>query len=144
MTSETQDGHDRSIELTTELVSAYVLYNPVPSSQLPNLIKNVYAIFSNMMNADTADGSYRAQDKANLSQIRRSIMPDALISFIDGKPYKTLKRHLTSHGLDPSSYRERYGLPSDYPMVSPDYAERRSEIAKASGLGATASRGHRR
>lgn len=144
MKLENQEGLDRSIEMTAELVSAYVLHNPVPLSELPGLIKNVHAILRNMLKADAADGSDLHQERANSAQIRRSVMPDALISFIDGKPYKTLKRHLTSHGLDPSSYRERYGLPSDYPMVSPGYAERRSQIAKASGLGATGSRSHRR
>ncbi|MCJ2101238.1 MucR family transcriptional regulator, partial [Methylobacterium sp. E-046] len=64
-----------------------------------------------------------------------SVRPDGIVSFIDGKTYKTLKRHLTSHGLDPKSYRDRYGLPSDYPMVAPSYAEQRSALAKAIGLG---------
>ncbi|SFU97489.1 ROS/MUCR transcriptional regulator protein [Methylobacterium sp. UNCCL125] len=61
--------------------------------------------------------------------------PDGLVSFVDGKTYKTLKRHLTAHGLHPQSYRERYGLPADYPMVAHNYAEQRSQIAKTIGLG---------
>ena len=68
-------------------------------------------------------------------QIRKSVGSDGIMSFIDGKTYKTLKRHLTSRGLDPKSYRDRYGLPSDYPMVAPSYAEQRSALAKAIGLG---------
>ena len=74
-------------------------------------------------------------EKATPAEIKRSITPDALISFIDGKPYKTLKRHLTGHGLDPQSYRLRYGLPADYPMVATNYAAQRSELAKSLGLG---------
>ncbi len=67
--------------------------------------------------------------------VKRSITPDAIISLIDGKPYKSLKRHLTKQGLSPAEYRERYGLPRDYPMVAASYAAKRSELAKQSGLG---------
>ena len=67
--------------------------------------------------------------------IRRSITPDALISFIDGQPYRMLKRHLTTHGLTPQRYRQRYSLPADYPMTAPNYSAARSELAKALGLG---------
>jgi predicted transcriptional regulator len=74
-------------------------------------------------------------EKPTASQIRKSITPDALISFIDGKAYKTLKRHLSANGFDPHSYRERYGLPRDYPLVVPSYAAQRSELARAIGLG---------
>ena len=70
------------------------------------------------------------------AQIKKSITPDALISFIDGKPYKTLKRTLTRHGLDMAAYRERYGLPADYPSVAQNFSAARSEMAKKLGLGA--------
>ena len=69
------------------------------------------------------------------AQIEASIQHDGLISFIDGRSYKTLKRHLTAHGLTPERYRAKYGLPADYPMVAPGYAAKRSEIAKAIQLG---------
>ena len=69
------------------------------------------------------------------AQIRKSIRPDGLVSFIDGKSYKTLKRHLTKHGLDPQSYRDRFGLPSDYPTTSANYSAQRSALAKSLGLG---------
>jgi predicted transcriptional regulator len=75
------------------------------------------------------------------AQIRRSITRDALISFLDGKPYKTLKRHVGKHGLTPEGYRARFGLPSDYPMVASSYSERRSAIANSIGLGAASGRG---
>ncbi|TXN57906.1 MucR family transcriptional regulator, partial [Methylobacterium sp. WL18] len=74
-------------------------------------------------------------DKPSAAQIRKSVQHDGIVSFIDGKTYKTLKRHLTANGLSPQSYRERYGLPTDYPMVAPSYAEQRSALAKAIGLG---------
>jgi predicted transcriptional regulator len=74
-------------------------------------------------------------EKPTPAQIRKSVRHDGIVSFIDGKTYKTLKRHLSANGLDPYSYRERYGLPADYPMIAPSYAEQRSAIAKAIGLG---------
>ena len=89
----------------------------------------------------TSDGTAVAREpvtgveKPSAAQIRKSLLHDGIVSFVDGKTYKTLKRHLTSHGLDSQSYRERYGLPADYPMVAPSYAEQRSALAKAIGLG---------
>ena len=69
-------------------------------------------------------------------QVNKSITPDGLISFVDGKPYKTLKRHLSRHGMDMKAYREAYGLPNDYPSVAPNYSAARSEMARKLGLGA--------
>jgi predicted transcriptional regulator len=88
----------------------------------------------------TAGGSGAAApdvkvEKPNLAQIRKLVRDDGIVSFIDGKSYKTLRRHLTRHGLDPREYRERYGLPADYPMTAPSYAAQRSALAKAIGLG---------
>lgn len=79
-------------------------------------------------------------EKPTPAQIRKSITPDALISFIDGKQYKMLKRHLRAHGLDPHAYRERYGLPADYPTTAPSYSEQRSALAKGLGLGSFGGR----
>jgi predicted transcriptional regulator len=76
-----------------------------------------------------------AVEKPTAAQIRKSISDEGIVSFIDGKPYKTLKRHLTKHGLTPQAYRQRYGLPADYPMVAPGYAAQRSALAKEIGLG---------
>ena len=75
------------------------------------------------------------------SSVKKSIMPDALISFIDNKPYKTWKRHLSRHGHDMNSYRDAYGLPKDYPSVVPNYSAARSEMAKKLGLGAQRRKG---
>ncbi|SFT28250.1 ROS/MUCR transcriptional regulator protein [Methylobacterium sp. yr668] len=82
----------------------------------------------------------RTVEKPTPAQIRKSVRHDGIVSFIDGKAYKTLKRHLTSHGLDPKSYRERFGLPADYPMTAPSYAAQRSALAKAIGLGVPGAR----
>jgi predicted transcriptional regulator len=126
-------------ELTTGIVAAYVSNNPVPAAELPALITRVHGAISGLASGTlTTETSAAAQpelDRPSPAQIRKSVRPDGIVSFIDGKTYKTLKRHLTSHGLDPRSYRDRYGLPTDYPMVAAEYAERRSALAKTIGLG---------
>jgi len=121
------------IELAADLVSAYISNNSVPAIELPSLILQVHAALLGLAIPETP-----AQDdieKATSGQIKKSITPDALISFIDGKPYKTLKRHLTTHGLDFETYRRRYGLPNDYPTVAANYSAARSALAKDLGLG---------
>src|SRR6195952_70081 len=135
--SETTPGvAPEFIELAADIIAAYVSNNSVPVAELPALISNVHTALNGLANgASQATAAEEQVEKATPSQIRKSITPDALISFIDGKPYKTLKRHLTGHGLDPYSYRQRYGLPNDYPMVAASYAAQRSELAKAIGLG---------
>ena len=125
--------------ITAELVAAYVSNNPVPAAELPALITRVHGaiagLVSGTLTADTGAAVQADVEKPSAAQIRKSVRPDGIVSFIDGKTYKTLKRHLTSHGLDPRSYRDRYGLPADYPMVAPSYAEQRSQLARAIGLG---------
>lgn len=122
-----------STELTCAIVAAYVANNSVPVSGLPDLIRDVHSAISGLASASL----YRARkiDKPDAAQIRKSVRREGIVSFIDGKPYKILKRHLTANGMDPSTYRERYGLPADYPMVAPIYAQQRSALAKAIGLG---------
>lgn len=123
------------IGLTTGIVAAYVAKNHLPASELPGLVGAIYGALSGLA-AGTAPQTAEAAPKAlTPADIRKSITPDALISFIDGKPYKTLRRHLTVQGLDPESYRAKFGLPADYPMTAPSYSARRSELAKAAGLG---------
>ncbi|GJE74796.1 MAG: MucR family transcriptional regulator [Methylobacteriaceae bacterium] len=121
------------VELAADLVSAYVSNNSLPSAELAALIGQVHAALTSL-SAPQAPKEEEIE-KPSAAQIKKSITPDALISFIDGKPYKTLKRHLTTHGLDIEGYRRRYGLPSDYPTVSANYSAARSALAKDLGLG---------
>ena len=121
------------VELAADLVSAYVSNNSLPSAELPALITQVHAALTGLSAPQLP--KEEEIEKPSATQIKKSITPDALISFIDGKPYKTLKRHLTTHGLDIEGYRRRYGLPSDYPTVSANYSAARSALAKDLGLG---------
>ncbi|MDR7039179.1 putative transcriptional regulator [Methylobacterium sp. BE186] len=135
MTEEIQGQSPDFVELAADIVSAYVTNNSLPVAELPALIANVHAALNGLASSAAQPNAEEEVEKATPSQIRKSITPDALISFIDGKPYKTLKRHLTTQGLDPHAYRQRYGLPNDYPMVAASYAAQRSELAKSIGLG---------
>ena len=124
----------RVLRRTSEIVSAYVAGNYVDAVRIPALIASVHKALNGLANG-ASQAEAKEAGRPTPAQVRKSIMPDALISFIDGKPYKTLKRHLASCGLDPAGYRQRYGLPDDYPMVAASYAAKRSEFAKAIGLG---------
>jgi predicted transcriptional regulator len=139
VTEETTGPTPNFIELAGDIVAAYVSNNPVPAAELPALIARVHGaiagLISGTLTAETGATAQAEIDRPSAAQIRKSVRPDGIVSFIDGKTYKTLKRHLTSHGLDPRAYRDRYGLPADYPMVAPAYAEQRSALAKAIGLG---------
>jgi predicted transcriptional regulator len=129
-------------EMAVEIVAAYVSHNPIPASELPALIVAVHEAIVATSTGATRDVTAGAEVQSPTpQQIRKSVRRDALVSFIDGKTYKTLKRHLTAHGLTPEAYRERYGLPADYPMVAQSYAERRAEIAKATRLGVPGAQG---
>ncbi|WP_236960559.1 MucR family transcriptional regulator [Methylobacterium durans] len=132
--SDTKADERSEIDLTAEIVSAFVSNNSVPAAELPALLASVHGTLKGLARG-TSQASADEVEKPTPAQIRKSVTPDALISFIDGKPYKALKRHLTRHGLDPYSYRQRYGLPADYPMVAASYAAQRSELARATGLG---------
>ena len=137
MTQEKFGQHPKFLELAGEIVAAYVANNSVPASELPDFIRKMHGVIVGLASGGASTGADQIDEteKPTPAQIRKSIKPDGLVSFIDGKTYKTLKRHLTANGLDPLSYRERYGLLADYPMVAPNYAERRSALAKAIGLG---------
>ncbi|WP_292344421.1 MucR family transcriptional regulator [Mesorhizobium sp.] len=126
------DETNSLIELTADIVSAYVSNNPVPVASLPDLIANVNSSLSKI--GRTAEPETPALVPA--VNPKRSVFPDYIICLEDGKRFKSLKRHLNVHyGLTPDEYREKWGLKSDYPMVAPNYAAQRSELAKASGLG---------
>lgn len=133
----TRVSHDPTLELTADLVAAYVSNNSLPAGELPGLIRSVRAAFADEAPADPP--AEPAPAMPSLAEIRASITADALTSFIDGKGYKTLRRHLRTHGHSPESYRIRFGLPADYPMVAASYAAQRSALAKAFGLGRGAS-----
>jgi predicted transcriptional regulator len=125
------------VRLTGDIVAAYVSNNSVPASEMPTLIRSVHRAVSGLISGPASDAVVQGADveRPSPAQIRKSVQQDGIVSFIDGKTYKTLRRHLTANGFNPQNYRERYGLPADYPMVAPSYAERRSALAKAIGLG---------
>jgi predicted transcriptional regulator len=118
-----------TIVLVSEIVSAYVSKNSLPPSELPHLIKTVHDALSS-----PDQGASSAPEPA--VPIKKSIRPDYVICLEDGKKLKMLKRHLrTAYNMSPDEYRQKWGLASDYPMVAPKYAARRSELAKKIGLG---------
>ena len=117
--------------LTADVVSAYVAHNAVRAADLPELILSVHGA----LQALNAPQPAQPEKREPPVSIKKSITPDFLISLEDGRRYKSLKRHLKGRGLTPEQYREKWGLPRDYPMVAPNYAKQRSELAKALGLG---------
>jgi predicted transcriptional regulator len=117
--------------ITADIVSSYVANNSVHRAELPNVIASVYAALQGLA-APKQEQPAKSQPAVS---IRKSITPDFLISLEDGKKYKTLKRHLGTVGLTPEEYRAKWGLPTDYPMVAPNYAQKRSELATSMGLG---------
>jgi predicted transcriptional regulator len=117
--------------ITADIVSSYVANNSVHRAELPNVIASVHAALQGLVAPKPAEP---AKPQPPVS-IRKSITPDFLISLEDGKKYKSLKRHLRRLGLTPNEYRVKWELPADYPMVAPNYALQRSELAKSSGLG---------
>ncbi|QBL93249.1 Transcriptional regulatory protein ros [Komagataeibacter saccharivorans] len=119
------------LELTAQVVSAHVSNNSVAATDLPDLIRNVYQALATV--GQPVEEPEKLQPAV---PIRRSVFPDYIICLEDGKKLKMLKRHLHSaYGMTPEQYRERWGLPPEYPMVAPSYAERRSSLAREIGLG---------
>jgi predicted transcriptional regulator len=127
------DSHKSVAEMTAAIVASYVKKNSLPTSDLPALIKIVYAALSSSGQDTERPG---AEPPVPAVGPKKSIMPDYLICLEDGKSYRSLKRHLsTHHNLTPDQYRARWSLPLDYPMVAPNYAATRSRLAKQMGLG---------
>ena len=135
----TKRGAAVYIELTADLVSAYVSNNHLQPAEIATLIADTHAALTGLGN--TSAPAAPAADKPTPAQIRKSITPDALISFVDGKRYKTLKRHLSGAGMTIEQYRERYGLPRDYPSTAANYSEQRSALARSLGLGQQRKKG---
>jgi predicted transcriptional regulator len=133
MNDSTETPPNNHTELAADIVAAYVSNNSVPVTELPALISSIYSALSSLGQSGASETS--TVEKLTPAQIRKSIKPDALISFIDGKPYKTLKRHLNRHGMTIEEYRERFGLPRDYPSTAASYSAQRSALAKSAGLG---------
>ena len=119
------------IELAADIVSAFVSNNSVNASDLPSLISNVHTALENLGKPVQKE----PEKPTPPVPIKKSITPDFLISLEDGKRYKSLKRHLAGRGLTPEQYREKWGLPWDYPMVAPTYSAQRSQLARSLGLG---------
>lgn len=121
------------IEVVSKIVTAYVGNNPVPVSDLPNLISNIHNVVSELY--DGAQEPSKTEQKPAVS-LKKSLNDDYLICLEDGKKFKSLKRHLrTRYNMTPDEYRAKWGLPPDYPMVAPNYAKQRSDLAKRMGLG---------
>jgi predicted transcriptional regulator len=119
-------------ELTAEIVSAYVANNPVPTAGLAELIATVHSAVAGL----SQPSAPAVEAPTPAVNPKRSVQPDYIVCLEDGKRFKSLKRHLATHyGLTPDEYRVKWGLPYDYPMVAPNYAAARSELAKSMGLG---------
>jgi predicted transcriptional regulator len=126
-------GSNTFIELTADIVSAYVSNNSVGTAEIPALINQVHAA---LMRVSGGQAELPAEPLKPAVAVKKSITPDHILCLEDGKKFKSLKRHLrTQYGLSPEQYREKWGLPPDYPMVAPKYAEARSQLAKQMGLG---------
>lgn len=132
---ETNPSDDTAplVDLTADIVSAYVSHNVIPASELPTLINDIHGALGTLVGRPPE--APKEEQKPAVPP-KKSITPDYLICLEDGKRFKSLKRHLKTHyDLSPDQYREKWGLPSDYPMVAPSYAEARSRLAKEMGLG---------
>jgi predicted transcriptional regulator len=131
MTESAANGN--YIELTAEIVSAYVSNNTVPAADIPGLINQVHAALARV-SGKPAEGANEPLKPA--VSVKKSITPEYIVCLEDGKKFKSLKRHLrTQYSMTPEQYRDKWGLSADYPMVAPNYAAARSQLAKQMGLG---------
>ena len=132
-----QENRSELLELTSEIVAAHVSNNTLAVNDLPQLIQDVYTTL-----ATVGTGQASSERPQPAVSIKKSVTPDHIICLEDGKKLKMLKRHLkTSYDMTPDEYREKWGLPRDYPMVAPNYAKHRSNLAKEIGLGKIARKG---
>ncbi len=125
------------IDLSADIVSAYVSHNALSVADLPRLINDVHNALKNLQSPVAAEP---VEELKPAVPVRKSVHPDFIICLEDGKKFKSLKRHLRTHyHLSPEEYREKWGLPADYPMVAPNYSATRSRLAKDNGLGRKAA-----
>jgi predicted transcriptional regulator len=129
-----------SIIFAAEIVAAYVSNNPIPTSELPALIEAMQVAVGKLATPSESVPSH-VEAKAPAVPVRKSVTPDYVICLEDGKKFKSMRRHLAQLGLTPEQYREKWNLPSDYPMVAPNYAAQRSAMAKRIGFGQTRGKG---
>ncbi|MFN3686664.1 MucR family transcriptional regulator [Salinarimonas sp.] len=121
------------VALAADVVASYVASNSLPPQEIPALIEQVHSALAGLGKAKPVEPTPQLKPAV---PIRKSITPDYIVCLEDGKKFKSLKRHLrTRYGLSPEQYREKWGLPEDYPMVAPNYARARSDLAKEMGLG---------
>jgi predicted transcriptional regulator len=126
------------VELTANIVSAYLSNNPTPASDIPNLISQIHAA---LMRVSSGRIDAPLEPAKPAVSAKKSITPEYLVCLEDGKRFKSLKRHLrTQYNMTPEQYRDKWSLPADYPMVAPNYAVARSQLAKKMGLGQQAKK----
>ncbi len=135
MSGRTEREVSAATEFTSRIVAAYVSRNHVQASEMPGLIERVHGAVAALASNEGPEVKVDATPKPSPAQIRKSVHPDYIVSFEDGKSYKTLGRHLRTRNLTPEAYREKHGLPSDYPMTAKNYSELRASLARESGLG---------
>jgi len=125
------------LEMTADIVAAYVSNNPLPVSELARVIADTYAAVSKLQGASSPQPEEKFEPAV---PIKKSVTPDFIICLEDGKKFKSLKRHIGTHyNLSPDAYRAKWGLPADYPMVAANYSAARSQMARAIGLGRKAA-----
>jgi predicted transcriptional regulator len=130
--NDNEGAEDTLLTLTADIVAAHVSNNSVAVNDLPNLIQNAHGALTGIA---SKGGAVEPKPEPKVS-IRASVKPDYVVCLEDGKKQKMLKRHLmTTHGMTPDEYRQKWGLPAEYPMVAPNYAEQRRTLAKSIGLG---------
>jgi predicted transcriptional regulator len=127
------DTHHPFLDLTADIVSAYLSHNTLPAQDVPNLMFDVHAALIRLSTGTSAP-SHEGLKPAVTP--KKSVTNDYIVCLEDGKKFKSLKRHLrTQYNMSPEEYRDKWGLPADYPMVAPNYAKSRSQLAKNMGLG---------
>ena len=139
--TDPEAANDELVQLSGEIVTAYVSHNALSPSDLPDLLRSTHAALAALREPAPAP----QPELQPAVPIRKSVTPDAIVCLECGQTYKSIKQHLQkSHELAPQEYRERWGLPKDYPMVAPNYSATRSELAKSFGLGRKAATGSKK